>query len=115
MVNMTSDAVDFVAQLERRAFLVAEDLYDSEAYDLTQPSDREYHVNLLAYLQRRAWAEWWFGTVTPARQITLLPEGELSLRLLHALQIRDEVRHYHAFAALVRSNGVNARLSGYKM
>jgi hypothetical protein len=92
--------------LSERAVLVGRDVYDADAYRLSPLDDVEYSRRLAFYLQRRAWAEWYFGTVTPARQIALLPDTEVELRLRLARQIADEIRHHDVFAALLRSLGI---------
>jgi hypothetical protein len=103
-------SAEFAQLLHERAVAIAEDLYSSAAYKLVGLEPQLYRERLIFYQRRRAWAEWYFGTVTPARQIALLPDTEIDLKLRLARQIRDEVRHYDAFTGQVRRQGGEARL-----
>jgi hypothetical protein len=96
------DAKSFTALLHERALCVAKDIYNPDHYTLIDLDRDEYEHRLVFYLRRRAWAEWYFGTVTPARQIVLLPAEDVDLKLRLARQIKDEVRHHDVFCAEVR-------------
>jgi len=106
---------DFVKMLYQRAKQVGDDLYGSEGYTFTALEPEAFRENLVNYLRRRAWSEWYFGTVSPARQITLLPADQIELRLRLARQIRDETRHFDVFAAQLRRFGSEPRLSEFQL
>jgi hypothetical protein len=93
----------FCGLLYDRAWTCATDIYDPDAYDLVPLEPDEAAAALTFYLRRRAWAEWYFGTVTPSRQIALLPEDAVSMRMRLARQIQDELRHHDLFANAARS------------
>ena len=99
-------ASDFADRLHARAWNYALSLYDPVCWEKLPWDDSEqYRQRLVFYLRRRSWAEWYFGTVTPARQILLLGGGQSALALRIARQIQDEVRHHDAFAAGARKLG----------
>lgn len=96
---------EFAELLYRRAYAVGDDLYHDEAYEVL-PIEQNQHVeSLIFYLRRRAWAEWYFGVSTPARQITLLPDDAVELKFKLSRQIVDEMRHYEVFSREVRRLG----------
>lgn len=105
--------VDFMKLLYHRAKSIGDDLYDDRGYEFTPLDPEIYRENLILYMRRRAWSEWWFGTVSPARQITLLPENQVELKLRLARQIRDEMRHYDVFAAQLRRFGAEPRIGEF--
>src|SRR5262245_40033558 len=107
------DVTAFVAALHDRALEIANSIYDPAAYELVPLEAAARLAAVTFYLRRRAWAEWYFGTVTPARQITMLPESEIDLRLRLARQIADELRHYSIFSKLAASRGGETRLTEF--
>src|ERR1035441_1301287 len=64
-------------------------------------------------MRRRAWSEWYFGTVAQAREITLLPEDQVELKLRLSRQIQDEMRHYDVFAAQLKRYGAEPRIAEF--
>lgn len=106
---------DFMQKLYHRAKDIGDDLYDSRTYEFFTLDPETYRENLVLYMRRRAWSEWWFGTVSPARQITLLSDEYVELKLRLAKQIRDEMRHYDVFAAQLRRFGVEPRISEFQL
>lgn len=104
---------DFAELLYRRALAVGEDLYDATAYERIELDASEYQERLTFYLRRRAWAEWYFGVGTPARQITLLPDDWIEMKLRLSRQIVDEMRHYEVFSKEVRRRGGEWRLAKF--
>ena len=112
---MKGTAQDFVRSLYLRAKNLGDDLYDSGTYEFTDLDPETYRENLILYMRRRAWSEWYFGTVSPARQITLLPPDQVDLKLRIAKQIRDEMRHYDVFAAQLRRYGSEPRIAEFEL
>jgi hypothetical protein len=104
---------DFMKKLYLRAKSVGDDLYDSRTYEFTTLAPEVYKENLVNYMRRRAWSEWYFGTVSPARQISLLPNDQIDLKLRIARQIRDEVRHLDVFTAQLKRYGAEPRLNEF--
>jgi len=104
---------DFANLLYQRALAVGNDLYDPTAYDLFELDSQCYQDRLTFYLRRRSWAEWYFGVGTPARQLTLLGQDEVELKLRLSRQIVDEVRHHDVFANVVRARGGEWRLASF--
>ncbi len=72
-----------------------------------------YKEALVQYMRRRAWSEWYFGTVAQAREITLLPEDQVNLKLRLARQIQDEMRHYDVFAQQLRRYNAEPKISEF--
>ncbi|HUO56749.1 MAG TPA: hypothetical protein VMV05_01090 [bacterium] len=112
---MEGSANDFMKKLYHRAKDIGDDLYDSRGYEFITLEPEAYRENLILYMRRRAWSEWWFGTVSPARQITLLPDSQLDLKLRLARQIRDEMRHYDVFATQLRRFGSEPRIDEFQL
>jgi hypothetical protein len=107
------ESAQFAELLFRRALAAGEDLYDSRAYARVELEPNQYKANLLFYLRRRAWGEWYFGTVTPSRQIALLPDSMADLKLRLARQIVDEVRHHDVFVRALERKGTRSRLADF--
>ncbi len=112
---MKDSPSDFARKLYRRAKTVGDDLYDSGAYEFLPLEPEAYRENLVLYLRRRAWSEWYFGTVSPARQIALLPDNRLDLQLRLARQIRDETRHYDVFTAQLARFNAEPRINEFQL
>lgn len=106
---------DFMTLLYHRAKDIGDDLYDWNGYEFTELPPETYRENLITYMRRRAWSEWYFGTVAQAREITLLPESEVNLKLRLARQIQDEMRHYDVFAAQLRRYGSEPRIDEFEL
>ncbi|MER5770629.1 hypothetical protein [Streptomyces sp. NPDC001985] len=106
---------DFADTLYDRAMAIANDLYDPDAYALLGVPPEERIEREIAYLRRRSFGEWYFGAVTPARQITLLPDSEVLLKLRLTQQIVEETRHYEIFAAAVKRRNGEWRLQRYSV
>lgn len=111
LMGMT--ALEFSRKLYHRAKNVGDDLYDSNHYEFLELEPELYRENLVNYMRRRAWSEWYFGTVSPARQITLLPDDQAELKLRIARQIRDEMRHFDVFTAQLRRYGSEPRITEF--
>ena len=108
---MAGNPNDFITLLYHRAKDIGDDLYDWRGYEFLELAPEVYRENLILYMRRRAWSEWYFGTVAQAREITLLPENEVPLKLRLARQIQDEMRHYDVFAAQLRRFGSEPRIA----
>jgi hypothetical protein len=106
---------DFMTLLYHRAKDIGDDLYDWRGYEFLELPPETYRENLVLYMRRRAWSEWYFGTVAQAREITLLPEDQVNLKLRLARQIQDEMRHYDVFAAQLRRYGAEPRISEFEL
>jgi hypothetical protein len=104
-----------VKKLYHRGKAVGDDLYDVAGYEITPLEPEAYKEAVIYYMRRRAWSEWYFGTVSPARQITLLPNDQVDLKLRIARQIRDEVRHYDVFVRELKRYGAEARIHEFKL
>jgi|GEM_PF-1452225 len=112
---MKLTANEFMQALYHRAKDVGDDLYDSRKYEFIAMDPGVYRENLITYMRRRAWSEWYFGTVAQAREITLLPEDQVELKLKLARQIRDEIRHYDVFAQQLRRFGSEPRIAEFQL
>jgi len=106
---------EFMQKLYHRAKAIGDDLYDDRTYEFLALSPEVYRENLVLYMRRRAWSEWWFGTVSPARQITLLSDDHVDLKLRLARQIHDETRHYDVFAAQLKRFNAEPRISEFEL
>ncbi|HVM33701.1 MAG TPA: ferritin-like domain-containing protein [bacterium] len=112
---MAFSELDFSRKLYHRAKAVGDDLYEARHYEFFELSPEAYRESLVQYMRRRAWSEWYFGTVSPARQITLLPNDQIDLKLRIARQIRDEMRHFDVFVAQLRRYGAEPRLEDFQL
>ncbi|MBO2454947.1 hypothetical protein J4573_48225 [Actinomadura barringtoniae] len=107
------DPREFADLLHRRALDIAEDVYHAGNYEMAELDPAVYRERLTFYLRRRAWGECYFGTLTPARQITLLGADEAAMKLRLARQIKDEVRHHDVFAYEVKRLGGEWRIAHF--
>ncbi len=106
---------EFMQKLYHRAKNIGDDLYDDRTYEFVELPPEAYREALVLYMRRRAWSEWWFGTVSPARQITLLSDDHVDLKLRLARQIHDETRHYDVFAAQLKRFNAEPRISEFEL
>jgi hypothetical protein len=106
---------EYMQKLYHRAKDIGDDLYDWNTYEFIEMDPEVYKANLITYMRRRAWSEWYFGTVAQAREITLLPEDQVELRLRLARQIQDEMRHYDVFAQQLRRYGSEPRIHEFEL
>jgi hypothetical protein len=104
---------EFMQALYHRAKDIGDDLYDSQKYEFIKLEPEVYKDALVTYMRRRAWSEWYFGTVSQAREIMLLPDNQVELKLRLARQIKDEVRHYDVFAQQLKRFGAEPRISEF--
>lgn len=112
---MKFSATDYMQKLYHRAKDIGDDLYDDRTYEFNNLDPAIYRENLVLYMRRRAWSEWYFGTVSQAREITLLPEDQVNMKLRLARQIQDEMRHYDVFAQQLRRFGSEPRISEFEL
>lgn len=106
---------EFMQKLYHRAKNIGDDLYDDRGYEFITLESEAYKEALVQYMRRRAWSEWYFGTVAQAREITLLPENQVNLKLRLARQIQDEMRHYDVFAQQLRRYNAEPRISEFEL
>jgi hypothetical protein len=106
---------EFMQKLYHRAKNIGDDLYDDRGYEFITLEPEAYKEALVQYMRRRAWSEWYFGTVAQAREITLLPEDQVNLKLRLARQIQDEMRHYDVFAQQLRRYGAEPRICEFEL
>lgn len=112
LASLSAEA--FCQALHDRAVAIGRDVYDAAAYELVEVAAPEKHERVVFYLRRRAWAEWYFGVETPARQLTMLPATEVDLKQRLARQIVDEMRHHRVFSREVRRRGGEWRLTRFQ-
>lgn len=106
---------EYMQKLYHRAKNIGNDLYDDRGYEFITLEPEAYKEALVQYMRRRAWSEWYFGTVAQAREITLLPEDQVNLKLRLARQIQDEMRHYDVFAQQLLRFGAEPRISEFEL
>ncbi|HVZ80822.1 MAG TPA: ferritin-like domain-containing protein [bacterium] len=106
---------EYMQKLYHRAKDIGDDLYDWNTYEFIEMDPAAYKANLITYMRRRAWSEWYFGTVAQAREITLLPEDQVQLKLRLARQIQDEMRHYDVFAQQLKRYGSEPRIDEFEL
>ncbi len=110
---MQFSANEYMQKLYHRAKNIGDDLYDDRGYEFITLEPEAYKEALVQYMRRRAWSEWYFGTVAQAREITLLAEDQVNLKLRLARQIQDEMRHYDVFAQQLRRYNAEPKISEF--
>lgn len=105
---------EFIDLLYKRALSAGEDIYDSNKYEIIDLDDNVKIENSIFYLGRRAWAEWYFGVETPARQLVLLQDEFVDIKLKLGQQIVDEVRHYKVFSDEILRRGREWHLDAFR-
>lgn len=78
--------------------------YEMEQFDTEQRRQR-----LIEWNRRHAWLEWWLGVVPPSKELIVLPDEEIGLKVRIAQQVVDEVKHQRIFSKHARRLGGDPR------
>ncbi len=105
---------EFAQALMDKAAQFGASIMDKDSYRV-RSMDPEARLGALREWNRKhAWLEWWLGVPPPSKQLVLLPEGEITLRVRLAQQVVDEVKHQRVFSKLANELGGNPRFETYE-
>ena len=92
------DSSEFAGQVIRKSTQLAQELRDKIYVFEKQLEGPEF----IPVLQSWMWKEYWLGVPPPAKQITLLPDQDVNIKLRLTRQILEEYKHYQIFARRVK-------------
>lgn len=101
------DSSQFAKQLVRRSYELAQDLVDTIYAKIPEPLTG---TALVEFLQTHMWREYMIGCHCPAKEMTMLPDSDLDLKMLLASHMVDEYKHYNVFARRARAHGGHGRV-----
>ena len=105
---------EFAEALLNKAALFGADIMDKANYTVRPMAPEERLAALREWNRKHAWIEWWLGVPPPSKQIVLLPEEDIALRVRLAQQVVDEVKHQRVFSRLAELLGGNPRFETYE-
>jgi hypothetical protein len=104
----------FAQALLDKAALFGADIMDKANYTVRSMSAGERLAALRDWNRKHAWLEWWLGVPPPSKQLVLLPDAEIGLRVRLAQQVVDEVKHQRVFSKLAEQLGGTPRFETYR-
>lgn len=104
----------FAQALLDKAAAFGTNIMDKANYTVRPMTPQERLEALREWNRRHAWLEWWLGVPPPSKQLLLLPETEIALRVRLAQQVVDEVKHQRVFSKLAQQLGGNPRFETYE-
>jgi hypothetical protein len=104
----------FAQALLDKAALFGADIMDKANYTVRAMTPDERLAGLREWNRKHAWLEWWLGVPAPSKQLVLLPESEIALRVRLAQQVVDEVKHQRVFSRLAQQLGGQPRFETYE-
>jgi hypothetical protein len=105
---------EFAQALLDKSALFGTDIMDKANYTVRAMTPAERLEGLREWNRRHAWLEWWLGVPPPSKQLVLMPEPEIALRVRLAQQVVDEVKHQRVFSKLAQQLGGNPRFESYE-
>jgi hypothetical protein len=109
----TMEPEEFAQALLDKAARFGTDIMDKANYTLRPMTPDERLAALREWNRKHAWLEWWLGVPPPSKQIILLPEEDIALRVRLTQQVVDEVKHQRVFSKLAEQLGGNPRFETY--
>ncbi len=104
------DSSEFAGQIIQKSTQLAQELRD-KIYVFEKKLEGP---ELIPVLQSWMWKEYWLGVPPPAKQITLLPDQDVNIKLRLTRQILEEYKHYQVFSRRVKELGGNGDLRTYQ-
>lgn len=104
----------FAQALLDKAALFGADIMNKANYTVRAMGPDARRAALREWNRKHAWLEWWLGVPPPSKQLVLLPETEIALRVRLAQQVVDEVKHQRVFSRLAQQLGGTPRFETYE-
>ncbi|MBI4482905.1 MAG: ferritin-like domain-containing protein [Acidobacteria bacterium] len=105
------DSHDFALTIVHKVGKYADDL---ESAVFSHVKGKMKPESLIPVFQSLMWKEYFLGVPPPSKQIVLLPDRDLDIKIMLADQITDELRHSRAFSERVKALGGNGSLLEYQ-
>src|SRR5688572_5325825 len=98
---MKMSNAEFAQKILEKAAMFGTDVMDRSKYRIEKFDDEEKRQRLIQWNQKHAWLEWWLGVAPPSKQLVMLSEDDMPIKILLAQQIVDEVKHQRVFTKRV--------------
>ena len=107
---MVMDSVEFAKKMIRRADEFAV-LMEEKVYHDRTPLSEERTIGLL---KSQMYREYFLGVLPPSKQLILIPDSEVNLKVLITRQLCEEFLHYRVLSDRLEELGANGDLSAYE-
>ena len=105
---MVMDSADFAKKMIKRAEEFAAIMQDNVYQDRT-PLSEERTIGLL---KSQMYREYYLGVLPPSKQLIMIPDSEVELKVLITRQLCEEFLHYRVLSERLEEMGANGSLSG---
>lgn len=105
---------EFVDKILEKAAAFGTDVMNRDHYEIEKFDEEERKQRLILWNQKHAWLEWWLGVAPPSKQLVMLGEEDMPIKILLAQQIVDEVKHQRVFTKRVVRLGGDAKLDRFQ-
>lgn len=106
---MVMDSADFAKKMIQRAEEFAAIMQDNVYQDRTPLSEER----TLGLLKSQMYREYYLGVLPPSKQLIMIPDSEVELKVLITRQLCEEFLHYRVLSERLEEMGANGSLSAY--
>ena len=106
---MVMDSADFAKKMIQRAEEFATIMQDNVYQDRTPLSEER----TLGLLKSQMYREYYLGVLPPSKQLIMIPDSEVELKVLITRQLCEEFLHYRVLSERLEEMGANGSLSAY--
>jgi hypothetical protein len=107
---MVMDSSEFAKKMVLRAEEYAEWM-QANVYTDREPLSRERTIGLL---KSQMYREYYLGVLPPSKQLIMIPDTELELKILITRQLCEEFLHYRVLSDRLEEMGANGDLNAYE-
>ena len=107
---MVMDSADFAKKMIQRAEEFAAIMQDNVYQDRTSLSEER----TLGLLKSQMYREYYLGVLPPSKQLIMIPDSEVELKVLITRQLCEEFLHYRVLSERLEEMGANGSLSAYE-
>lgn len=107
---MVMDSADFAKKMIQRAEEFAAIMQDNVYQDRTPLSEER----TLGLLKSQMYREYYLGVLPPSKQLIMIPDSEVELKVLITRQLCEEFLHYRVLSERLEEMGANGSLSAYE-
>ena len=104
------DSADFAKKMIQRAEEFAAIMQDNVYQDRTPLSEER----TLGLLKSQMYREYYLGVLPPSKQLIMIPDSEVELKVLITRQLCEEFLHYRVLSERLEEMGANGSLSAYE-
>lgn len=106
---MVMDSVDFAKKMIHRAEEFAAIMQENVYNDRTPLSD----TRTIGLLKSQMYREYYLGVLPPSKQLMMIPDSEVELKVLITRQLCEEFLHCRVLSERLEEMGANGNLSAY--